>query len=223
MADCCLQSWQSVAEACVNQLIASPIPRFCHSSRSPVKSAQKLFADDLNQNTLGPASIKLTVEDGLPGSEVKPAVGDGDKNLTSHNLTFVMGVTVVLARAIVLVTTDRFMRGKIFKPALVVFMQSSLVVVYEDTRGNVHCIDQAQSVLDSALSYCLLYLWRYVNEVHSGRDIESQVFRVAFHCDSTGVWNLVKTLSTAEYLHIEDLTMNSDAKQCFSQEWNRAL
>jgi len=141
----------------------------------------RLVPYDLDQNALRPPSIKFAVEDSLPRSEVEPTVGDGNDYFAAHDLSFVMGVSVILARAVVLVAADWFMWGEFFEPAFVVFVQSTLIVVYEDACGYVHGIYEAQSFADSTLCNRFLHLRRYVNKVHSCRDIEGQVFRVAFH------------------------------------------
>ncbi len=92
-----------------------------------------------------------------------------------------MGISIILACAVVFVAADWFMRGEFFEPAFVVFVQSTLSVVYEDACGYVHGIYEAQSFANATLYNRLLHLWRYMNKVHSRGDVEGQVFRVAFH------------------------------------------
>ena len=81
-----------------------------------------LVPDDLDQNALRPPPVELAIEDGLPRSEVEFTFGDGNDNFTAHDLSFVMGVSVILARSVVFVMADWFMRGEFFEPALVVFV-----------------------------------------------------------------------------------------------------
>ena len=57
--------------------------------------------NDLDENSLSASPVELVVEDMLPGTEVQPAVGDGDDDLAAHDLTLVVGVGVVLTGAVV--------------------------------------------------------------------------------------------------------------------------
>ena len=127
---------------------------------------------DLDQNALRPPAIEFAVEDSLPRSEVKSTVSDGNDDFAAHDLSFVVGVPVIFARAIVLVAADWFMWGEFFEPAFVVFVQSTLIVVYENACGYVHGIYEAQSFADATLCNRLLHLRRYMNKVHSRRNIE---------------------------------------------------
>jgi len=136
---------------------------------------------DLDQNALRPPAIKFAVEDSLPRSEVEPTFGDGNDDFAAHDLSFVMGVSIILARAVVFVAADWFMWGEFFEPTFVVFVQSTLIVVYEDACGYVHGIYEAQSFADATLCNRLLHLRRYMNKIHSRGDVEGQVFCVAFH------------------------------------------
>jgi len=150
----------------------------------------RLVSYDLGQNALRPPPIEFAIEDSLPRSEVESAVGDGNDDFAAHDLAFVMGVSVVLARAVVSVAANWFMGGEFFEPAFVVFVQSILIVVYEDACGYMHGIHEAQSFADATLCNRLLHLRRYMNKVHSRGDIEGQVFCVAFHCSplASGIW-----------------------------------
>jgi len=153
-----------------------------------------LVPDDLDQNALRSPPIEFTVEDSLPRSEVESTVGDGNDDFAAHDLSFVMGVAVILARAVVFVAADWFMWGKFFEPAFVIIVQSALIVVYEDACGYVHGIYEAQSFADATLCNRLLHLRRYMNKVHSRGDVEGQVFRMAFHGISHHRQDAVKTL-----------------------------
>ncbi len=51
--------------------------------------------DDLHQHPFPPATVGLTVEDPLPGTEVQLAVGDGDDQLAVHDLSFQVGISEV--------------------------------------------------------------------------------------------------------------------------------
>lgn len=136
----------------------------------------RLFPYDLDQNALGPPPFKFAVEDSLPRSEVELAACDSNDDFAVHNLSLVMGITIILASAVVFIAADWFIWGEFFESAFVVFVQSALVVVYEDAGCYVHGVDEAQSLADTALRNDILHLWCYVNEVHSRWEVESQAF-----------------------------------------------
>ena len=140
-----------------------------------------LIPYDLNQNALRSPPVEFAVEDSLPRSEVELAIGNSNDDFAAHDLSFVMGVPVIFARAVVFIAAYRFMRGELFEPTFVVFVQSALIVVDEDTCGYVHGIYKAQPFADAARCNRFLHLRRYMNKVHSRGDIKGQVFRVAFH------------------------------------------
>ena len=141
----------------------------------------RLVPYDFNQNALRPPPIEFAIEDSLPRSEIESTFGDGNDNFAAHDLSFVMGISIILASAVVFVAADWFMWGELFEPAFVVIVQSTLIVVYENACGYVHCIYEAKSFANATLCNRLLHLRRYMNEVHSRGNIEGQVFRVAFH------------------------------------------
>ena len=164
----------------------------------------RLVSYDLDQNALRPPAIEFAVEYGLPRSEVESTFGDGNDNFAAHYLSFVMGVPVIFTRAIVFVAADWFMWGKFFEPAFVVIVQSTLIVVYEDACCYVHGIYEAQSFADATLCNRFLHLRRYVNKVHSCRDIKGKIFRVTLHGISHCLLNSVKTLSPLRHLNYSD-------------------
>jgi len=82
----------------------------------------RLVPYDLDQNALWPPPVEFAVEDSLPRPEVESTVGDGNDDFAAHDLSFVMGVSVVLACAVVFVAADWFMWGEFFEPAFVVFV-----------------------------------------------------------------------------------------------------
>ncbi len=81
-----------------------------------------LVPDDLDQNALRPPPVEFAIEDCFPRPKVESAVGDGNDDFAAHDLSFVMGVSVILARSVVFVMADWFMWGEFFEPALVVFV-----------------------------------------------------------------------------------------------------
>src|SRR5690349_7892510 len=88
-----------------------------------------LLADDLHEHALASISVKFAVKDLLPRTEIELAVGDRDHDFASHNAALQVGIGVVFARAIVLVSRDRLVRRKSFEPLVEIAVQAGLVVV----------------------------------------------------------------------------------------------
>ena len=62
-----------------------------------------LLPDDLDERSFAPSTIKFTIENLLPGTEVQFALGDGDHDFTPHYLPFEVRVRVILPCSVVLV------------------------------------------------------------------------------------------------------------------------
>src|SRR5438105_4411560 len=88
-----------------------------------------LFANDLDQHTLLAPAIKLDIENLLPGAEIKAAVDDGDDDFAAHDLAFDVGVRVVLARVVVAVLVDGFVRDEALEEIVVVLQEAALVII----------------------------------------------------------------------------------------------
>ena len=101
------------------------------------------FSDHLDQHALAPLPVELPVEDLLPGAEVELAAGDGDHDLSAHDLALQVRVAVILARPVVFLPADGLMGGQLFQPPIVVLMEARLVVVDEDRRRDVHRVHNA--------------------------------------------------------------------------------
>ena len=63
--------------------------------KSPRGRHLLLFTYYLYKSPLLSPTVKLSVEDLLPWSEIQPAVRDGDHYLPSHNLPFHVGIGIV--------------------------------------------------------------------------------------------------------------------------------
>ena len=63
-----------------------------------------LLADHLDEHPLGSTAVELSVKDLLPGAEIQLPLCDRHHNLAAHDLAFVMGVGIVFAGAVVLVS-----------------------------------------------------------------------------------------------------------------------
>jgi hypothetical protein len=75
-----------------------------------------LFPNDLYEDTLSPSSVKLPIEDLLPGAKVKPPFGDSDHHLSAHDLTLQVGIPVILTGPVVSIPGRGFVRGELLKP-----------------------------------------------------------------------------------------------------------
>ena len=130
-----------------------------------------------------PVPVELAVEDLLPRAEVELALGDRHHDLAAHDLPLVVGVGVVLARAVVVVALRRRIeRGQFFEP----LARSPRCRPGSSSLMNtlaVMCIalTKQQALADAALANDLFDLRRDVHEVHPGRHVERQVFGVRFH------------------------------------------
>src|SRR5581483_10510560 len=111
-------------------------------------SSRRSLADHLDENPLSAPPVKLAVKNLLPGSEVQPAVRDGDHHFPSHHLAFDVRITVVLAGLIVAIAGA--LRRQFFQKLVVVFEQPRLVVVDVHAGGDVHRIDQNQTLPHAA-------------------------------------------------------------------------
>jgi hypothetical protein len=105
------------------------------------------FSDNLDQHPLPAPSIELAVKDLLPGAEIEATIGDRHHHFSPHDLPLEVCVAVVLAGAVVPVAPDRLVGGQFFQPVVVILVQAAFVVVDEHRRGDVHGVDQDQSLL----------------------------------------------------------------------------
>jgi hypothetical protein len=87
-----------------------------------------------------------------------------------------MCVRVVLSRAVVVVPLRRRIEGcQPFQPTLVIFMQSSFVIVDEYAGRDVHRVDQAKAFLHSAGSDLGADILSDVYECSAPGHVESEV------------------------------------------------
>ena len=135
-----------------------------------------LLANNLHQHSLGPAAVKLAVENLLPRAEVQFAFGDRDDDFAAHDLTLEMGVSVIFSRAIVPVSAGRRVWRESFQPNFVIVMKSGFIVINKDRSGDVHGIDETKAFGDAALVNEFFDLRRDVDEPTSARDFEPKMF-----------------------------------------------
>ena len=84
-----------------------------------------LLTDYLYENPFPAPTVKLAVENTLPGTEMKLPISYRYDYFPAHDLSFEVGISIVFV-PIVTVLGNRFMRGKLFKPYLVIKVQSGL-------------------------------------------------------------------------------------------------
>ena len=132
--------------------------------------------NNLDHDSLAAATVELAVEDLLPGAEVEISIGYGDNHLSTHDLAFVVGVGVVLARSVVMIPVRAGIeRRQPFQPPLVVFVEPTFIVVDEHARGDVHCIHEAETFLHTAGSHFVAYFLCDVDERSPLRYVELEV------------------------------------------------
>ena len=141
----------------------------------------------LMRTFFGAVAVELAVEDLFPRPKIELAISDGDDDFAAHDLAFHVGVGVVFAGAVVLVLGSRGMRGEMFEPLFVVFVQAGFVVVDEDGCGDVHGVGEKQTFLDAGFADGFFTVGSDVDEAHAGGDVEGEVFGVGFHAGPRGI------------------------------------
>jgi len=139
-----------------------------------------LFTDDFYQNPFFAFSVELSVKNSLPCAKIELSFSYRHHNLASHDLSFHVGICVVLTD-IVPVLIHRSMRGKFFKPHLIIMMQTGFIIVDKHRGGNVHGIDQHQPFPNAAFGKTFLHVGCNVNKRPPGGDFKPEFFSVAFH------------------------------------------
>ena len=109
------------------------------------------------------------------------AFRNSDNNLPSHDLSFMMGITVILSGKVVPVSAEGFVRRKLFKPSFIVLMQSGFVIIDKYRSGYMHRIDKAESFLYSTFPESHFDIARNVNKTHSCRKLHPEFLMVGFH------------------------------------------
>lgn len=114
------------------------------SSVKQTMTTANLFAYYLYQYSLVAPAIELSIKDLFPRTKVELAIRNRHHNLSPHNLALVMSITVIFSGAIVMISFGTRVKGRQpLEPAFVILVQSGLIVVDEDARGDVHGIYEA--------------------------------------------------------------------------------
>src|ERR1039458_4983161 len=151
-------------------------------ARKGADDCRNLLAEHLDQDALGAAAVEFAVEDLFPGAEVELAGRDRDYHLAAHHLALMMRVAVVLAGAIVMIPLGAWVvRRQPFKPSLVIFVKAGLVVIDEDRGGDVHRINEAETLAHAAFLHRLFNFARDVHEIHPVGHLHGEIFRMRQH------------------------------------------
>ena len=96
------------------------------------------FSYDLYQYALLSPSIELPVKNLFPRTKIQFPFCYGHYDFSPHYLPLDVRVGIVFPSIVVAVLVDRLMRGQFFQPGLIIVEKSSLVIVDEDGRRDVH-------------------------------------------------------------------------------------
>ncbi len=112
-----------------------------------------LLSNNLHKYPLNTSAVKLPVEDLLPGAKVEFAIRYGHDNLASHDLAFHVGIGVILAGSVVVITLGRRVEGgQLLKPFLVILVQPGFIVIYEHGRGYMHRVHEYKAIPNATLA-----------------------------------------------------------------------
>ena len=81
-----------------------------------------LLPDDLHQHPFPSSPVEFTIENLFPWSKIKSAAGDGDNDFPSHDLPLQVGVSVILARTIMMVLRNRLVGSDLFQPFFIILV-----------------------------------------------------------------------------------------------------
>ncbi len=131
--------------------------------------------NDLHQHLLASAPVELAIEDLLPSAEIQPAIRHRDHDVAAHHLALDVRVGVVFAGIVVTVLAHRLVRRQLLQPAVVILVQSRLIIVDKDGGRDVRGIYDAVTITTSG--------WRlrsssYSAKANPGRDHSAEAGRV---------------------------------------------
>src|SRR5512139_1124619 len=91
-----------------------------------------------------------------------------------------MGIGIIFAD-IVAVLFNWLMGSKLLEPDLKVVVKAGFIIVDENRSGNMHGIDQHQSLFDPALFETGFNFWGDIDKCSSSRHLKPQFFSVTLH------------------------------------------
>ena len=99
-----------------------------------------LLANNLYQSPFSPSTVKLSIKNLLPWSEIELPLGDRDHHFPPHDLALQMSVCVILPGSIVVILRCVRMRSQFFEPNIIIVKQSVLGVVDKNRGRDVRCL-----------------------------------------------------------------------------------
>lgn len=73
------------------------------------------------------------------------------------------------------------MRRKFLEPRIVIMQQPVFSIIYENGSGDVHCVDQANPLLNAAFAHQILDGLRDIHKPTPMWNLKPQMFGQAFH------------------------------------------
>lgn len=146
-----------------------------------IKQPAILFADDFYQDAFFTPAVEFPVKELFPCAKIKLAVCHRHDHFAPHHLALHVRVRVVFTGVVMTILIDRFVGGEPFQPFFIIVVQPAFIVVDEDGGGDVHGIDEAESLADAAFTQTLFHLRCDVCKTAAGREVEPEFFAVGFH------------------------------------------
>ena len=137
-----------------------------------------LFANNFQQDTFPPSTIKLTIKNLLPRPEIKLSSRHGYDHLTAHDCTLQMSITVILTRSVMFIKTQRLVGCELLQPALKIMMKASFIVINKYRSRNVHGVTENKALLNATLGQAGGYLWGNINKASAGLYLKPELFAI---------------------------------------------
>ena len=115
------------------------------------------FTNHLYENPFSSFTIEFSIKNLLPGTEMDTSIGDGYHYFSPHNLSFVVSVSIIFTRTVVIIPVYWCVGCQFLKPLFVIPMESRFVIIDKDRRSNVHSIHQTESLLNTAFKNYLCH------------------------------------------------------------------
>src|SRR5262245_30468295 len=138
-----------------------------------------LLTHDFHNDSLIALTVKLSVENALPGPEIKLSRRDRDNHLVMNEKCLEMRVAVIFSGVMVpIILTEG---GEPFKPLVDIFNQAALIVVDVDSGGDMHRGNQNHAFLHPTLSDDVFHLGCDVHVGPVSLGVELQIIGMNFH------------------------------------------
>ena len=153
----------------------------CKSPKRRTGRSIGLVPDQLHQDPFPSATVEFAIENLFPGSKVELTVRDGDDDLSTHDLSLEVCITIVFTGLIVPITAQGGVRCQFFQPPPEVLMKPTFVIIDEDGCGDVHGIDETKPFTDPALLEAGCNFIRDVDESDPLGGLKPEFLAVTFH------------------------------------------